>query len=136
MNQIRSPFKNVSFLQMPRKHAARYALFVYLGISVFGWLGVMVFLAGQGPAQMPPYQWIAIVVVGGLTGFFLQYLSVMFVINARMIGNRIVSTSGKFLFRGVVALAGIFAFGLTLYATVTGSYLASLIVAGGVINLF
>ena len=122
MSQIRFPFKNISFLKMPRKHAARYALFVYLGISVFGWLGVMAFLAGQGAG-------IATVVIFGLIGFFLQYLSFMFVINARMIGNQIVSPSRKFLFRGVVILAGIVAFVLTLYATVVGSFLAVLFVA-------
>ena len=128
ISQIRFPFKDVSFLQMPRRLAARYALFAYLGISIFGWLGVMAFFTAQGPPQMSLYQWIAIVVIGGLIGFFLQYLSVMSVINARMIRNRIVSTSGKFLFRGVVILAGIVAFVLTLYATVVGSFLAILIV--------
>ena len=111
---------------MPRKPAAKYALFAYLGISVTGWLGVMVFLFAQGPPKsiLPLHQFIAILVFCGLTGFFLQYLAVMLVINARVIRSRIVSTSGKFLFRCVVALAGIVAFVLTLYATVAGSFLA------------
>lgn len=129
MGHIRFPVGNVSFLQMPCKPAARYALFVYLGISVIGWLGVIGFLFGQGPPPQwifSPHQLIAILVLGGLAGFVLQYMAVMLVINARMIGSRIVSTSGNFLFRCAVAFAGIVAFALTLYATVTGSVLAIL----------
>ncbi len=115
-----------NILRLPRRHAAKYALFVYLGVSVVGWLGVIGFLYGQVPSQwtLSPRQLLAILLLGGITGFAVQYMAVMSVINARNVRSQTLSTSGKIVYRCVVIFVGIVAVALTLYATVAGLVLA------------
>ena len=121
--------RRFNLLQLPSQPIARYALLVYVGVSVIGWLGIIGFLLGQGPPPqwtLSKHQLLVILVLGGMAGMVLQYIAVMAVINARTIGTQIESRSAQLLFKCVVILARIVAVVLTLYATVAGLVVAFL----------
>lgn len=117
-----------TLMRLPYRPAARYSLYVYLGVSVIGWFGVVGFLFGQRPPTLMVSSAAALIIfaIVGVAVLVLQCGSVMIAINATRARKRLTTRLGQSLFELLRLTAAVIAFVLTLYSTIIGTVLAGL----------